>query len=156
MKFKNCYVVEFGESGNAAYVFKGHPPFDLSRHLLHLRALKHDSRSHWLTHHDRGNPWEDRFSEVLALYGTLPDDRSRRAGAKQTATASISAAKNSVGDLKKEVAKLCNERGLTYDFRAPSGRLVVYAGYRNATVSKQLEQWGFKYYETEKRWVKAP
>lgn len=156
MKFKNCYVVEFGESGNAAYVFKGHPPFDLSRRLLHLKALKHDSRSHWLTHHDRGNRWEERFSDALALYGTLPDDGPSRSSARQTATGSTSTANNSIGNLKRDVAKLCNERGLTYDFRAPSGRLVVYAGNRNATVSKQLEQWGFRYHETEKRWVKAP
>jgi hypothetical protein len=52
--------------------------------------------------------------------------------------------------------QFCNERGLRYDNRGPSGRLVFYTDSSNSYISGKLGQWGFVYDRDNHRWIKDP
>ena len=157
MKLGDIYAVEFGEKGNATFLYDGsNLPFDLSARWLELTELKSADREMRLLHKDGIEKWEAKFSKALSQYGIVPDtlasDKSR------TARATVAMPPRPVirEDFLKEFKKFCNERTIRYDDRAPSGRLVVYTQLDNSAISKQLSQWGFYFDKGERRWIKKP
>lgn len=159
MKIGKVYVVEFGEKGNATFLFdKNALPFDLSGKYLYLSTLKSTRHVERLLHIDGRESWENKFSEALARYGVYPDDASSSGRATDR---SISPSPPRHGGIftppnfQQVFKQFCNERGLRYDDRAPSGRLVVYADSSNRFISGKLGQWGFSYDRKHRRWVKS-
>ena len=72
MKMGSHYIVEFGVSGNACFVFHAdNLPFRLAGDVsADSEGLKHPRRVHRLLHVDRSyDPWEDEFQRTLAGLG---------------------------------------------------------------------------------------
>lgn len=160
MKLGGVYVVEFGERGNATYIFDQNAlPFDLTgRSHLHLARLKASSRIEWLRHMDGREVWEDKFEDTLRRYGVYADEAMPQSQPRRTISNTREALNEAYtpAEIRHGVKRLCNERGLRYDDRAPSGRIVVYADKSNAVVSQRLSQWGFRYNAEHRRWVWSP
>ena len=158
MKIGKVYVVEFGEKGNATFVFNQNDlPFDLTSKYLYLSWLKSASHVERLLHMDGRESWEDKFTQALTHYGVYPDDTAPSGrGSRRTSGSTKSAGGVFTPPNFHHLFKqFCNERGLRYDERA-SGRLVVYADSSNSFVSGKLGQWGFTYDRENRRWVKNP
>lgn len=159
MTIGKVHVVEFGEKGNATYVFDSDSlPFDLSRRHLSLVGLKHPNHLERLLHMDGRQLWEDKFSDALSHYGVYPDrfaatdpaSMRRRANTRQP-TAGISTPSN----FEHVFRKFCADRGLRFeDTRSRGGELVVYTDAKNGRVSGTLGQWGFVFDRARERWVK--
>lgn len=158
MKIGKIYVVEFGEKGNATFVFNGNDlPFDLTGKYLYLSWLKSTSHMERLLHMDGRDTWEEKFADALAHYGVYPDDaasisRRRKPSVPATTTGGVFTPPNFHHIFKQ----FCNERGLRYDDRTPGGLMVVYADSSNSYVSGKLGQWGFTYDRARRRWIKNP
>lgn len=159
MKIGKVYVVEFGEKGNATFVFNHNDlPFDLTGKDLHLSKLKSSNHLERLLHMDGRESWEDKFADSLALYGVYPDDMAP-SGHRQSRTAGSATSTGGVftpPNFHHVFKQFCNERGLKYDDRAASGRLVVYTDSSNSFISGKLGQWGFTYDRDHRRWIKNP
>ena len=154
MKIGKIYVVEFGEKGNATFLFdQGALPFELASKYLDLPELK--STRNRLLHKDGHDAWEDKFADALARYGVYPDNPLPRQRATRPTTAPPTLSGVSTRNNFRQVFKqFCNERGLPYDDRAKRGHIVVYVDSGNSVVSGKLREWGFTYYPGSQRWVK--
>ena len=89
-------IVEFGEYGNACYVFRRSDlPFAFSGEVAGDRtALKHLTRSvDNMRHVDRGMPWEQRFRARLGELGIRPGKTIERVYGETVAPASTAAAR---------------------------------------------------------------
>lgn len=166
MKMGKVYVVEFGETGNATYLFDQNlVPFDLTQRALELSHLRGRNHLERLLHIDGKRKWESKFAEALSKCGVYPDDPTqiRRAQSSKTATTpSHKTVPNpSAGGVFTPInflqifKKFCNDRGLRYIDHGPSGGLVVHTGSNNSVISGTLGQWGFTYERDQSRWVKA-
>jgi hypothetical protein len=107
-----------------------------------------------LRHFDGNSKWEDTFSEALKDHGIYAD-------AKTTSPArrGVSEIGTPVGpsdEFKSAVKQFCVDRGLRYDFRAPSGRMIVYADGDRSQISLKLSNWGFEFDQVDNRWVRQP
>jgi len=159
MKIGKVYVVEFGEKGNATFIFNHNDlPFDLTGKYLYLSKLKSSRRLERLIHMGGRGLWEDKFADALAHYGVYPDDTALPRPGSSGASESAKSAGGVFTPPKFHHAfkQFCNERGLRYDDRAPNGRLVVYTDSSNSFVSGKLGQWGFTYDRDYRRWIKNP
>ena len=157
MKLGNLYVVEFGEKGNAAFLFdQSNLPFNLSARRLEQRQLKGDEREERLLHMDGNVKWESKFSRTLARYGIRPDASRSISTTARTQPSTAANAQATGETILRDVRKFCSERGIRYDDRAPSGRIEVYTQLNNSAISKQLSQWGFYFDKGRLRWVKRP
>lgn len=157
MKLGKMYVVEFGEKGNATYVFNQDAvPFELAGRHQHLTRLKGSNHVERLLHKDGLEQWEDKFAEALSAYGIYPDDRAQAPPSRprQPASAPTAGGVFTPPNFRQLFKQFCNERGLRYDDRAPSGRLVVYTDSNNGVISGTLGQWGFTYERAQGRWVR--
>lgn len=159
MKIGKVYVVEFGEKGNATFVFNHNDlPFNLTGQYLYLSKLKSTIHLERLLHMNGRESWEGKFADSLAHYGVYPDDMAL-SSYRHTGTARSATAAGGVftpPNFQHMFKQFCNERGLRYDDRAPSGRLVVYTDSSNSFVSGKLGQWGFTYDRDHRRWIKNP
>ncbi|MDZ4078512.1 MULTISPECIES: EH signature domain-containing protein [Hydrocarboniphaga] len=156
MRLGKVYVVEFGERGNATYVFNQNAvPFELTSKYLCLNQLKGNNHVKRLLHKDGLEQWESKFAETLSAYGVYADDPTQmRASPRQTVSTHATGGVFAPPNFRQLFKQFCNERGLRYDDRAPSGRLVVYTDSSNGVISGTLGQWGFTYERTHARWVK--
>jgi hypothetical protein len=157
MKLGKVYVVEFGEKGNATYVFSQDAvPFELTGKYQHLTRLKGSNHVERLLHKDGLEQWENKFTEALSAYGVYPDDPAQTTRARPPQAASTPAAGGvfTPPNFPQLFKQFCNDRGLRYDDRAPSGRLVVYTDSSNGVISGTLGQWGFTYERAHSRWVR--
>ena len=159
MKVGHVYVVEFGEKGNAAFVFNQRDlPFDLTGKYLHRSNLRSTNHLERLLHIDGRQVWEDKFADSLARYGVYPDD-TEPSSYRHSRTAESMISSGGVvtpPNLQHAFKQFCSERGLRYDDRAPGGRFVVYTDSSNGFVSGKLGQWGFTYDRDHRRWIKNP
>lgn len=158
MRLGQMYIVEFGEKGNATYVFDQKSiPFDLTAKRLHLHRLKDSTHKERLLHKDGSGQWEEKFIDTLSNYGVYPDDTSDRGPARHAqgmTSASVSGGVFTPPNFRQVFKQFCNDRGLRYDDRAPSGRLVVYVDSNNPVINGKLGQWGFTYRRGLRRWEK--
>lgn len=164
MKIGRQYIVEFGEKGNAVYVYRENElPFDLrTRQPLDTSSqLKAGSRR--LSHMDGHHPWEEKFRFELEL--GCPDAQAVAAAPARVSTgapASRAAASPPAGqaaampaDVERAIKRFCLEHGLRYvDNRARNGNLIVETDDMHTMMSAKLKQWGFRYDAPRSRWIK--
>lgn len=163
MKIGRLLVVEFGETGNAAYLFDGgNPPFSL-RGGLHLRDdLKHARNLGNLKHFDGHEKWEEKFRRTIAEHtGITRENVSYGVGnrtpssGRRTRLAEQSGGVFAPREFDKLLRGFCAERGLRLvDQRAKGGKLIVYANADNPKISGTLGQWGFKFEHRNGVWIK--
>lgn len=163
MKIGRLLVVEFGETGNAAYLFDGgNPPFALRR-ALHLRDdLKHTRNLGNLKHVDGHEKWEEKFRRTIAEHtGITRENVSYGVGnptpsnGRRTGLAEHSGGVFAPREFDQLLRSFCAERGLRFvDQRAKGGKLLVYANADNPKISGTLGQWGFKFERRNGVWVK--
>ncbi|MDC8447032.1 MAG: EH signature domain-containing protein, partial [Nitrospira sp.] len=162
MKIGRVLVVEFGETGNAAYLFDAHnPPFELQG-TLHLRDhLKNRRNLGSLKHVDGRGKWEDKFRQAIKDHTGLigmgvenGENRSQNERKQRDATHSPGGVFAPL-DFDKVFRAFCAERGLRFhDRRLMGGKLVVYASADNPKISGTLGQWGFTFDRSIGAWMK--
>jgi hypothetical protein len=156
-------IVEFGEKGNACFIFRrSEIPFALAGEVAgNLLALKGTrGRLERLTHTDGGEPWEDKFRRVLvnvvrvqapsATHGPTPTGgwQSQRptVPSQHAPTAKFTMA---------EFTTFCESRRLiTADLREKGGNLWVDHRFPSTDVAAQLSAWGFHFKPTHGWWFK--
>lgn len=163
MKIGRLLVVEFGETGNAAYLFDGgNPPFAL-RGALHLRDnLKHTRNLGILKHVDGHEKWEEKFRRTIAEHTGITKDNVSYGGESRPPSNGrrIGLAEHSGGvfaprEFDQLLRSFCAERDLRFvDQRATGGQLLVYANADNPKISGTLGQWGFKFERRNGVWMK--
>lgn len=162
MKIGRLLVVEFGETGNAVYLFDArNPPFMLEG-TLHLRDdLKNRRNLGRLMHVDSHEKWEDKFRQAIRAHtggirnawenGEKPTDD----GSMQKGIANKSGGAFAPLDFEKAFRAFCADRGLRFiDQRPKGGKLVVFANANNPKISGTLGQWGFKFDRGAGVWTK--
>nr|WP_238590531.1 EH signature domain-containing protein [Nitrospira moscoviensis] len=167
MKIGDLLIVEFGRTGNAAYLFEAkNPPFRLDG-SVHLRDdLKHRRNLGSMDHRDGNESWEDKFRRAISEHTPLLRGRPDRQHNSDIAAARPNSentkdSPNGVGgvfapnNFEHVFRAFCAERGLRFsDRRAFGGKLVVYASGDNPKISGTLGQWGFRFDRQSTTWIK--
>lgn len=162
MKIGRLLVVEFGETGNAAYLFDArNPPFQLGG-ALHLREdLKNSRNLGSLKHVDGHEKWEQKFRRAISNHigVTQPGwESGEKRGLNEWAQKEAIYRSGGVfapSDFDKVFRTFCADRGLRFiDQRAKGGNLTVYANADNPKISGTLGQWGFRFERRNGVWVK--
>lgn len=158
MKLKHIYVVEFGLTGNATYLLDQAPSsFRGVDRFLQQSQLRPPENVGRLIHKDAQNgriKWEVKFSDELKTHGIKADSSTATVGRKGFEESNVRASPSE--DFKSLVKRFCIDRGLRYDFRAPSGRMIVYADGDKSQISLKLSNWGFEFDKADNRWVRRP
>jgi hypothetical protein len=166
MMINNIVIVEFGEKGNASYIFSADDlPFSLeSKYLSCDRSqLKSLRCLHHLNHVDTSyGTWEENFDRELRPYLGRPTSATTAPGRawgqpprSASANASTSLPWPSLRELMKYVEPFgCGVR----DDRAAGGALwiewVGRAMKQIPSLSEQMTRWGFTYHENRGWWRK--
>jgi hypothetical protein len=162
MKIGQHYVIEFGESGHATYIYNQNSlPFALNG-TLHLSADLKQGRTK-LEHRDGLQKWEEKFRSGLRL----PPPHQVQLGAIQVETRNRPDPRTGVqtptrvggvstpDNFNALFRNFCAERGLRYeDKRHRGGVLIVYADSSHHRISGTLGQWGFRYDAHRECWIK--
>jgi hypothetical protein len=170
MRIGGHVFVEFGEKGNAMYVFDGaRPPFDLTRNYIagNYTALKHADHVRRLVHRDTDETWEDKFEDAIAaLTGIRPgDERSARRASRPSVgrppprpnTHSPTPEQSNAGaglpdsDL---MSFLMYHRLKFTDHRDKGGAFWVHADASPGEVSRRLKLWNFAWSPRKRAWWK--
>jgi hypothetical protein len=167
MKIGDLLIVEFGQTGNAAYLFDArNPPFQLYGSVHLKNDLKHCRNFGSMDHRDGSEQWEQKFRRIITEHTSISSGNrfantqrsSERATARDQTKASLP---NSAGgvftpnNFEHVFKSFCAERGLRFiDRRARGGQLIVYVDADNPKVSGTLGQWGFKFDRHTGVWVK--
>lgn len=155
MVMKDRVIAEFGEKGNAVYVFhQDHLPWDLAGTISGVgkRDWQELQGAHHLRHDDNVHGyggWEDRFEEFLKrTLNIRPDeDASQPEAPVRVATRPTVAP----SDLK-EIRAFCARRGVPFNIDAADSMLIARIGATNSPVTTQLKTWGFTYSNPKARW----
>jgi hypothetical protein len=154
MKIGRLLVVEFGETGNAVYLFDSqNPPFML-RGTLHVRNdLKHTRNLGNLKHVDRHEKWEEQFRR--AIYEHTRMSTGKQPNWIEEIRPVIDGGVFTPSNFEHAFKAFCAERGLRYsDRRSSGGKLFVYADALNPKISGTLGQWGFVFDRRNRLWAK--
>ncbi|MFO1395462.1 MAG: EH signature domain-containing protein [Burkholderiales bacterium] len=162
MRMGSHIVVEFGEKGNACFIFDARKelPFSLKDWVAGDRTeLKHDSNVARLLHFNRADSdWEEQFEDELArLVGVKPSRATP--GLRPANRLSTSASKPiypSTNFSQSSFDDLVRHHSLRVgDNRMRGGALWVYVGKQETLVTMQLKKWGFQYNEHKTAWWKG-
>jgi len=164
MKIGKLIVVEFGETGNAAYLFDArNPPFNLEDSLDLSNDLKNERNLGRLPHVDgpKNKRWEDKFRQAIKDHTGMMEMRwehgEKRVHDEQRygETTRKSGGVFAPLDFDKLFRTFCAERGLRFvDQRQKGGKLMVFANANNPKISGTLGQWGFTYDRFIEAWTK--
>lgn len=161
MKIGSLLVVEFGETGNAAYLFDAHnPPFELQGTLQLRDHLKNRRNLGNLKHVDGRGKWEDKFRQAIIDHTGLIGMGMEDSGSSQNEHRQRDTTRSPGGvlaplDFDKAFRTFCADRGLRFhDRRLMGGKLVVYASADNPKISGTLGQWGFTFDRSIGAWTK--
>lgn len=181
MMMGNHVVVEFGQKGNACFIFRRENlPFPLDGYVAGDRSeLKHDSHIERLLHHDRSiEIWESRFEQII--HGFLkylppkvritsassatrtqhtPDPKPARDGnAISKAAKTINTERERSTDREvsqRAFEKFVSEKRLRFaDHRRKGGALWVMTDDSDPVVTAQLKAWGFRWAAHKRGWWK--
>ena len=154
MKIGRQYIVEFGEKGNAVYVYsEGLLPFQLSGELHLSNDLKSGTRR--LHHRDGHVRWEDRFRSELKLPAVSPPQSGSRVRAAQ-ANVPVTVETSNPQNFERAFKLFCTDHGLRYiDKRPYGGHLIIELESRDSRIAGTLEQWGFEFDSSRNRWIKS-
>lgn len=162
MKIGRLLVVEFGETGNAVYLFDAqNPPFHLNGTLYLRRDLKNSRNLGILKHVDGHEKWEPKFRRAISNHIGVSQtgwESGEKRGLNEWAQKDAIYRSGGVfapSDFDKAFRTFCADRGLRFiDRRAEGGNLIVYANADNPKISGTLGQWGFKFERRNGVWVK--
>jgi hypothetical protein len=166
------WVVEFGEHGNACFVFDKRKtlPFPLTKYVApDSTELKHVSRVLRFVHVDsRDQTWEEKFAAELAPYLGAPASNDRRRTRAPVGAARAHAAPARVLAPAPDPAPvtrimpaftqagfdaLAEEHGLRIvDMRSIGGALWAHIEESENVVTRQLKSWGFRYNDKRAGW----
>lgn len=149
-------VAEFGEMGNAVYVFRNNSmPFELKGSIngtgrTEWREL---DGAHHLRHQDNVHSysrWEDRFDRYLAKNvgispGKVPVHKSH---------ASTISAQSPLPPDVDIIRKFCVRYGMRFDVDSARRRLIVRTGNSNSVVSEHLNSQAFTYATADACWFR--
>jgi hypothetical protein len=157
MVMKDRVIAEFGEKGNAVYLFhRDHLPFELKgtisgtgkrewQGLPHVHYLRHDDNVH-------GSPrWEGRFKEFLARSLKVQPDEDASAPSPGRVMREPEAQRSGRTQFE-EIRKFCAKRGIPVSVSQDEHLFVVRTGSTNPIVANQLTAWGFAYNRRVARW----
>lgn len=159
MKIGKLIVVEFGETGNAAYLFDSRNlPFSLEGTLNLRNDLKNRRNLGNLKHVDGREKWPIRFRQAIrehtGIMGCAWGEGESTEGSTLNGWAQ-KATMHEVPDFERIFKAFCANRGLrVLDQRHTHGKLIVYADADNPKVSGTLGQWGFKFDRSTCTWMK--
>lgn len=156
-------IIEFGEKGNACFVFDKRKslPFVLEPNTYvagDSTELKHQSFAWRLLHIDRSaQTWEEQFSTTLAhVLGGAPARATRPAptGRGRVGSAGSRESKQRPGEFSEiEFARWIADREVEVrDQRARGGALWVSLPRESAASAQQLREWGFKFHADKAAW----
>jgi hypothetical protein len=160
-------VVEFGETGNACFVFRREGlPFRLASGAdlaANRTALKHDGRKLRLRHMDRSvETWEDIFDRELSTtcqispHGPGRHQGVSRHGAAQAGTSvqppSPTTARH--GDWRVFARGLAQSRGLVWADRTREGGNFIVVAERDSEVGERLKRLGFTWSQPKGHWFR--
>lgn len=155
MLMRGRVIAEFGEHGNAVYVFhQDHLPFELRGTIVGTgrTAWKSLPGVHYLSHMDNGHNhgrWEQRFKEYLSQnFNIQPDTPTRRTLSPANAS-TISVEDRAEHDALRA---FCAKRGVPFDVLEGGRLLVVRTGATNLVMANHLEGLGFSYNRRDARW----
>jgi hypothetical protein len=157
MKVGPVYVIEFGQTGNATYLYHSSDlPVDLEEQNIHITSLRDATVGEKMTHMDGYETWERKFAAALLRHGirtdgVLPPTLART----RYRLGRVVSPEIDEQSLRHAIKRFCAARGLRIDDRAQSGRIVVYASNSNSTISQQLREFGFTYSDGG-RWDRTP
>ncbi len=159
MKLGRLCVVEFGEVGNAAYLFDAEEaPINLASRGITASRLKRRDHLDRLIHIDGRMKWESKCAQKLAGYGVYPDETPTSWRVPDNKPGG--AARNRGGvfapaEFERLFRAFCAERGLRYeDRREAGGEIRVFVDAANGRIAGTLGQWGFTYNREQRCWVK--
>jgi hypothetical protein len=156
MKMGGYFVVEFGGSGNACFVFHADRlPYVLRGDVAaDSSGLKHPQHRHRLLHVDRSaDTWEDEFGRTLASLGIRPPnapDAQRQAPHPRTERHAVESFS------RAGLSRFANVNGLqVQDLTNRGGRLWVVGAPENGPLTNQLIGWGFRWAPYREAWYRA-
>lgn len=164
MKIGEYLLVEFGETGNAMYIYKiDFQPFDLTRSFISLRKLKNtikmESRN---THTDtKERLWEEKFRvKITTLTGRIL--LSLGSGVRPQVRATPQPTKAPIAPLaaqgqitQQSVKSFCHLHGLKFDDRTDrGGQLWVFAQENMGHITRDLSSKGFRFSVKKNAWYR--
>jgi hypothetical protein len=158
MKVGKHYIVEFGEKGNACFVFDGNEPlpFSLATEVAaDATELRHESRVSRLLHMDSATQrWEEKFenelSGLLGAPGTRAPSRVREPLCARTE------AHQPAERFDIAFARWRAEHGIVVeDHRPRGGALWVKLPNRTSAQVEKLLNWGFQFDDARRAWRRA-
>lgn len=152
----NHVIVEFGQKGNAAFIFKNTSlPFELGGAVSGLgKSQWKDDAEAYLRHFDRSHSrWEKDFEEELRrIVGVTPGVALVRGRAIEAPSNRPTHQPSSVPFDVNNVRSLCARYGLAFTDERAKRRFVIHASDANKLVSQALAALGFVYDATELHW----
>lgn len=166
MYIRNHVFVEFGEKGNALYVFdRTNLPFKLNGYSVSAGTERSGLKSRTehvqkMSHIDGTLTWEHRCEQLIySLTGILPKSGVRPVSASRSiptakrpsAVKSTPPLKNKVSD--REIMAFLELRGIKFeDFRIRGGSLWVHAPQFGGDLPSILRQWNFSWVDRRNAW----
>ena len=165
MKIGDLLIVEFGKTGNAAYLFDAtNPPFQLHGSVHLKNDLKHRRKLGSMDHRDGHELWEHKFRRTITEHTSIRNEnpfvthRSKGARPSEETQSSLSNPAGGVfmpNNFEHLFKSFCAERGLRFkDWRATGGKIIVHVNADNPKISGTLGQWGFKFDRRAGVWMK--
>jgi hypothetical protein len=166
MFIRNHVFVEFGEKGNALYVFdRTNLPFKLNGYSVSAGTERSGLKSRLehvekMNHADGSQTWEYKCEQLIYnLTGILPKSGARPVSTTRSmipvkrslAAPASKPAKNKVSD--REIINFLNSRSIKFeDFRSRGGSLWVYAPQFDGDLPAILRNWNFVWVDRRNSW----
>ncbi len=160
LKLGDYWVVEFGATGNACYMYeKNNIPFDIGKSSLDMYYLKSKTKKiFWLSHH---SDWEWEFEQKLKEIGINPDtDKQALKGTRRISYPPIEQHAVSTPTITRNPflaagMKIAEDYRLeTQDELAKGGAFWVLWKNDKGLIADKLRHCGFKYYQSRGWWKK--
>ena len=160
LKLGDYWVVEFGATGNACYMYeKNNIPFDIGKSSLDMYYLKSKTKKiFWLSHH---SDWEWEFEQKLKEIGINPDtDKQALKGTRRISYPTIEQHAVSTPTITRNPflaagMKIAEDYRLeTQDELAKGGAFWVLWKNDKGLIADKLRHCGFKYYQSRGWWKK--
>jgi len=174
MQIGRYLFVEFGEKGNALYIYeRDNLPFDLNRSYVSVKQLKNKNRMKDLLRHSDSSEgrWEDRaLVKITSLTDLdLREFRSRRRSPYTSLREKDALTPSAPNPLPQSpsafanppltpqiVKSFCHFNGLEYqDLTEKGGQFWVSAPETTSHISRELAKWGFTFSAKRNAWYRA-
>lgn len=154
LKLGNYFFVEFGETGNACYMYEaGNLPFDARRHHQSINDLKNKHKA--IAHPSHVHEWEVRYRQQLANFGIYPDKEAQTASRRLPIRPSQTKAATPSQGWAEHAEKIARQYSIKIvDQRSKGGCLWLLTGSSTHPAASELNRLGFKYMDNRGFWRK--